>query len=365
MLKYIFAFIILIHGFIHFIGFAKGFNIGDMKQLTMPISKPIGLLWMVVAFLFIFTTILFLLKNEYWWIIAIIAVVCSQIVIVMSWMDAKFGTMANLIVLLMAVLSFTTLRFEKMFWADVVKQFHQNNTMATPLITKADLAHLPLPVQQYLNYCDVVNKPKVKNMRIVLEGEMRSNKKDWFPFTSVQYNFLDEPTRLFFMKGKMLGLTIPGYHHYINKRAVMDIRLFGLKKMVYMQGAEMNKAETVTLFNDMCLMAPASLIDKRISWEPIDSRKAKAVFNNGNISITAILHFDKEGKLVDFTSNDRYDVNERQWIPFSTPVKEYQIINGMKIISYGEATWQYSDGNFTYGRFRLKEVEYNLEVFKN
>lgn len=365
MIKYTFVFIVLIHGLIHFIGFAKAFNYGDMKQLTIPFSKPVGVLWIAVAFLFIVTSVLFLLKKEYWWIVAITAAVLSQIVIVISWKDAKFGTLANLIVLIVAVLSFTALRFEKTFKYDVAKQFQQNNTMPTPLLTEADLQHLPPPVQQYLRYCGVLNKPKVKNMRVVMKGEMRSKKQDWFPFTTVQYNFFEEPARLFFMKGKMFGVTVPGYHHYINKTAVMDIRLFGLKKMVYQQGPEMNKAETVTLFNDMCLMALATLIDKRIEWEAIESAKAKAVFTNDNITVSAILHFNKEGQLIDFISNDRYDVGGKQWAPFSTPVKEYQTVNGVHMIAYGEGVWQYPEGSFVYGKFRLKEITYNLSSLKN
>lgn len=365
MLKYIFAFIVLIHGLIHFMGFAKAFGYGDMKQLTIPISKPAGVLWMTVAFLFVVTVVLFLLKKEYWWIVAVIAAVLSQVVIIMSWKDAKFGTLANLIVLIVAALSFTSLQFEKTFRSDAAKQFRQNNSIPTPLISEADLAHLPEPVQKYLKYCGVINKPRVKNMRVVMQGEMRSKKQDWFPFITVQYNFFDEPTRLFFMKGKMFGINVPGYHHYINKTAVMDIRLFGLKKIVYQQGPEMNKAETVTLFNDMCLMAPATLIDKRIKWEPINDKSANAIFTNHNITVSAILYFNEQGQLIDFLSNDRTEINMMKNLPFTTPVHSYQNINGYKLFDEGDGVWEYTDGKFVYGKFKLKEIEYNLSDFKN
>jgi hypothetical protein len=39
-----------------------------------------------------------------------------------------------------------------------------------------------------------------------------------------------------------------------------------LLPIVQQSGKIMDKAETVTLFNDMCLMAPATLIDKRIQF---------------------------------------------------------------------------------------------------
>jgi hypothetical protein len=42
----------------------------------------------------------------------------------------------------------------------------------------------------------------------------------------------------------------------------------------------MTQSETVTLFNNMCLMAPATLIDSAIVWEAIDARTTKARFTN-------------------------------------------------------------------------------------
>lgn len=101
MLPYIFALLLLLHGLIHFMGFAKAFDYGDMKQLTIPISKPAGIFWMITAFLLIITAVLFLLKTDAWRYLAIPALLLSQVLIVLSWKDAKFGTLGNLVALLM------------------------------------------------------------------------------------------------------------------------------------------------------------------------------------------------------------------------------------------------------------------------
>jgi len=62
----------------------------------------------------------------------------------------------------------------------------------------------------------------------MFEGEMRDKGKDWFRFTSEQYNFFDSPTRLFFMKAKVSGLPTHGYHSYKENRARMLIKLLSL-----------------------------------------------------------------------------------------------------------------------------------------
>jgi len=360
MLKYIVAFIMLIHGFIHFTGFAKAFNYGNITQISKEILKPSGMFWLLTAFLFIATTILFLLKKDAWLVFGVTAVIISQILIVTVWKDAKFGTIANVLILLAVVLNWGSYSFEKGYRKDVKENLKRANTLKTDLLTETDLLSLPEPVQRYLKYAGVLNKPKLKNIRIVFKGQMREKGKDFFPFTCEQYNFFNEPARLFFMKGKMKLITVPGYHKYVSATASMDIRLFGLFSVVRKSGKDMNQAETVTLFNDMCLMAPATLIDKRITWQLIDSNSAKATFTNHSISITAILYFNKKGQLIDFISNDR-DVNH---YPFSTPVSNYKNINGINIMTYGEAIWHYPDGKFVYGKFNLKEIEYNVSILK-
>jgi hypothetical protein len=202
-------------------------------------------------------------------------------------------------------------------------------------------------------------------MRVVFEGEMREKGKDYFPFTSEQYNFFDEPTRLFFMKAKINGMLVPGYHRYLQATASMDIKLFGLFSIVKHSGDVMNKAETVTLFNDMCLMAPATLIDKRIQWEIINNNSAKATFTNHGITIIATLYFNDHGQLINFISNDRTAVADMSQYPFSTPAKDFRKINDIIVAGYGEAVWHYPEGKFTYGKFYLKEIEYNVSDLKH
>ena len=360
MLKYLLAFIMLLHGLIHFMGFAKAFNYGSITQISREISKPSGMLWLLTVFLFITAGILFLVKKDAWIFIAFAAVIISQILLFTVWKEAKFGTIANIIILAAAVLSWGSYHFEKGYQNDVKDNLQRTNALKMDLLTETDLLPLPGPVQRYLKYAGVLNKPKLKNIRILFEGQMREKGKDFFPFTCEQYNFFDEPTRLFFMKAKMKGFTVPGYHKYSNATATMDIRLFGFFPVVKRGGKDMDQAETVTLFNDMCLMAPATLIDRRITWQAIDSNSAKATFTNHSITISAILYFNEKGQLVDFVSNDR-DVNHYS---FSTPVSNYKTINGINSMTYGETTWHYPDGKFIYGKFNLKEVAYNVSVLK-
>jgi len=91
-MRIVFILILLFHGLTHYMGFAKAFDFGNLVQISKEISKPMGLFWLLTGLLFITSAILYLMKKETWPILAILAVVLSQILIFMVWKDAKFGT---------------------------------------------------------------------------------------------------------------------------------------------------------------------------------------------------------------------------------------------------------------------------------
>ena len=122
-------------------------------------------------------------------------------------------------------------------------------------------------------------------------------------------------------------------------------------------------AETVTFFNDMCCMAPATLIDERIQWTGNNGDSVFAKFINNNIEINATLVFNNKNELVNFISDDRYTITESgsmKKIRWSTPLKNYQVFNGCKLASSAETIYSYPDKDLIYGTFQLKSIEYNV-----
>ncbi len=360
MLKYLLPILLFVHGLIHAMGFAKSFDYGNITQLSREVSKTTGLFWLLCTILFIAAGIMCLLIKDSWIYLAFTAVIISQVLIILFWQDAKFGTILNIIILVFTILSWASFHFKMKFKNDVDQHMTQTIFSDEDLLKESDIASLPLPVQKYIRYTGAIGKPKLKNMKIVFDGEMRDKGKGFFKFTSVQYNFFESPARLFFMKAQMYGTTVCAYHCYQNATATMQVKLLGLFNVVNVKGIEMNKAETVTLFNDMCLLAPASLIDKRIEWKPINNLSTSAVFTNGENKISATLYFNEKAELINFISDDRYAVSEMKKYRFSTPVKNYITIDGHTIMQYGEAVWHYPEGEFVYGKFNLNSIKYNV-----
>jgi hypothetical protein len=52
-MKIAFFLIVLLHGLIHLFGFVKGFELREVKELTLPISKTLGVVWLTTTLWYI------------------------------------------------------------------------------------------------------------------------------------------------------------------------------------------------------------------------------------------------------------------------------------------------------------------------
>lgn len=164
----------------------------------------------------------------------------------------------------------------------------------------------------------------------------------------------------------MTGVPVQSFHRFVGPSATFQVKVAGAVTMVDARGPDMDRAETVTLFNDMCILAPGTLISPSIAWEPIDDRTARARFTNGAHTVEATLHFDAEGQLVDFVSDDRLrssrDGSSFARQRFSTPLRGYQAYGPVRLARFGEARWHAPapEGEFAYGEFELLEISYGV-----
>lgn len=365
-MRFALSILIGLHGAIHLMGFAKAWGLAELAQLSRPISRPLGLLWLLCAAGFLAAGILLWQGNGSWWRLALPALVVSQFVIVLAWRDARFGTIANLILALPVMAAYLETRpasYGNRFRAAVREELARVRDAG--LVAEENLNHLPPSVRNYVVFAGAVGRPRIHNFRAVFEGEFRNGlDSPWMKFTSEQYNFVDPPVRLFRMRASRFGLPIEALHMFRGDAATMQIKVASLFQVVDARGPEMNQAETVTLLNDMCLLAPAALIDRqRILWEADGPFSAVAKFTHLGITVTARLEFAASGELTGFVSNDRFfstDGKRMENYPWSTPVKTYREIDGRKAAGDGEAVWLRPEGEFTYGKFRLVTIEYNV-----
>jgi hypothetical protein len=232
-----------------------------------------------------------------------------------------------------------------------------------PPVTETDLASLPRLMQTYLRRVGAVGQPRVHNMRVHFNAQMRSSATSpWMQSTATQYEFFAPPARLFYMNAALFGVPLDIFHRYIDSTATFQVRIASLFSMVDKSGPILTRAETVTLMNDIVVMAPAAVLGLPFTWETIGDRSVQATFTNAGNTVSAVLTFDAAGDLVGFLSNDRTqeDANGSRNLPWSTPISGYREVDGIRIGALGNANWIETSGEWTYGKFEIRSIAYNV-----
>ncbi len=360
------GFVAVAHGAIHMLGAVKGLGWMEVTQLAEPISAGLGAVWLVAAVLNMAAGGLLFARLRRWWMVGALAVVVSQLVIVTSWTDAKVGTVANLVLAAAVVYG----------WASqgprgARAEYRRRATAAlgtprsTDLVTETDLARLPAPVEAYVRRSAALGRPRVVTLHARFHGRIRGGPaKPWMTFTGEQVNtFGAQPSRLFLMDAELFGMPVEVLHTFTAGAATMRVRALSLFPMVDASGPEMDRAETVTIFNDLCVLAPAALVDAPVVWTSLDDHHVRGAYTYGANTVTADLTFDDNDELIDFFSDDRNAVSTdgttftpQRW---STPISAYRDLGSAWLGSIGEAHWHTTDGEFAYLEFDLDDITYN------
>ena len=361
-MRALFAALLLLHGTFHLLGF-----VGSLEALAAfpVVSRALGLSWLVAATLWLAAGGLVLAAHPRWWLPTALGLTLSQALILGAWEDARWGTLVNLIILLPLSVRMADMRagsLRSLFVRDALDELGRR---APPeaLVEAPDLASLPPQVRRYLMRAGVVGRPHVRNYHARFRAEMRrSPEGPWMPATAEQHGFFGPTARLFFLRAWRGPVHFDALHRYQGSRATMQVRVAGLWSVVDAGGPELTQSETVTVLNDMFVLAPAALLDAEIEWAVLDERRVRAIWENAGQRVTALVVFDEHGDLADFQSEDRYQSDGRthRLLPWSTPVGGYRDFGGVRLPAEGEARWRESSGDWSYGRFLLEEIRYNV-----
>ena len=361
------------HGLLHLLGVAQGFGWANFSQFTEAIGVRAGLLWLLAAALVLVAAAFLAFRTPtWWWATALCAAAISQIAIATSWHDARAGTIVNLILVLAAGYGFA---------AEGPSSFHTEYReraahaladvdLSPSIVVESDLADLPNPLAAYIRRSGAVGQPRVVSFHADFHGRIRSGPDAaWMPFTGRQVNtYGPRPQRIFLMDATRSGLPVTILHEFADTTATMRAKLLSLFTVVNASGPEMDRAETVTVFNDLVVMAPGAIVDAPVTWTAIDALHVRGDFTDGDQTVSAVLTFNAEHDLVDFVSDDRTRASadgktftQHRW---STPLTGHHDSDGHRVFTLGKGVWDlgHDGGPFTYLEFQLDSISYNVDA---
>jgi hypothetical protein len=144
----------------------------------------------------------------------------------------------------------------------------------------------------------------------------------------------------------------------------MRVNVAGLVPVVRAGGEEFTLAETVTMLNDMAVLAPATLVDPKISWTSVDDGAVQASFENTRLTVHATLGFNEAGELINFWSDDRVqlssDGTKMRRMRWSTPLFAPRSFGPVSLSGGGEGRWHDPEHEYAYIEVSFDDIQYNL-----
>ena len=368
MTRIFFIIITGLHGLIHLLGFVKAFNFAKINELRHPVSKPLGLLWLLSFLLFISALTQYILNNDLWWLTSIIGILLSQTLIISSWRDAKFGSIANILILCVSIVAYANYNFNRNVSSEINKIFSQTTIKPHSLITAEMINPLPPPVQKWLNNSGIIGKEKIYTVRLKQKAlmKMKPEQENWIEAYAEQYFTIDKPAFVWKVRMQMMSfVNISGRDKFIDGKGEMLIKIFSLFPVVNSRNNEKINSGTIQRYLGEIVWFPSAALIPNITWEKINEFSAKATMTYGGTTGSGVFYFDENGNFKKFTAQ-RYmgsgkDAKLREWI---ITAKESSIINGISIPVKLDATWKLDSGNWTWLKLEITDIEYNkTEVY--
>jgi len=350
-MKYIFSIIMFLHGAIHIMGFLKGFKIARISNLQAEISHIAGIFWLVAFLLFALSALAHALNKYYWIYLAVPAVLISVFLVISTWSDARYGMIPNVIILVAALISFSSFRMSKMITRETAGIIDAAKTSGAGIITEKDIQELPAVVQGWLQSTGIIGKAATNTVYVHQKAlmKMKPEQQDWHSAEAEQYTTLNPPAFIWTVDMKMAPLLkIRGRDKFTNGKGEMLIKMNSLINIVNESGSRMDEGTLQRFLGEM-VWYPSLAISPYIKWEAIDETSAKATMAYKGTTGTGTFWFDKNGNFVKFKTfrfmGNKADAKRYPWV---ITVDEYAVFEGIKVPSKMKVTWELDEKDWTW-----------------
>jgi hypothetical protein len=247
--------------------------------------------------------------------------------------------------------------FERRMDEEVASLLMASTAGEPAMITEADLAGLPDPVQRWLRWAQVIGSAMPATVHLTQEGRFRlSESSAWMPFTAEE-SFTTEPPGFVWKTTMRLFplVSIMGRDRYAGGKGSIDMRALGLIPVATASGPAMDQGALLRYLNET-MWFPAAALSPYITWDAIDATSARATISDGGVMAAATFVFDEQGRPVDMVA-ERQDLARGRLETWSTPLSAYGEFAGVRVPVEGTALWRYDTGDFPYIEVRITGLE--------
>ena len=231
-------------------------------------------------------------------------------------------------------------------------------------VDAASVASLPAPVQRYLAFMRVVERPRDASLRAAFSGRFRLDRGTWLPCEVEQYSARAPVVRVFMMQLRLKRvLPVTVRDEYVRGRGRLQAKAFDWLRVAEQCGYELDVGELVTYLNDAILMAPSLLLGPETTWAEVDATSFDVTLTDAATTVKARVRLDPRGAPTNFITTDRFfdaGHGRRLRSEWQTPVDGWQEAAGRMLPTRAQAVWQLPTGPFPYADFSFDPARIHL-----
>lgn len=231
----------------------------------------------------------------------------------------------------------------------------QTESISDSTFSYDQLAGLPEPVQQYFRHVLPEGQPYISTVHLRHGGEFKANPDgDWVNIDGDQF-FTARPPG-FLWKGRTAMFTARDM--FIDGHGEIVVTLFSLFNVMRGEGENYDESELLRWLGESVWFPTNLLPGEYISWSPIDSTTARLNFTYQDFDLEYTVYFNDANEITRLeTERFMGEEGREQWIG---KLSNYQEQHGMMIPMDIEGAWQLDSGEYSYARFQIQQIEYNI-----
>jgi hypothetical protein len=228
---------------------------------------------------------------------------------------------------------------------------------------KARWAQLPPPIQRHLAYAVAPDAPSTRTVRLRHDGAFRTGPgQRWFPIAGEQYFSVGCPGFVWFASMRLAPLLwVQARDRLIGERGNMLVKPMSAFAIADARGPEVDEASALRWLAES-VWFPYAFAADAVQWTSIDEQSARASLCHAGVPVQAVFEVDPQGRIVALHANRYRDLGggRSMLTPWSGRYAGYREFGGFRVPSKVEVTWNLPEGPFSYARFRITTLEYNV-----
>ncbi|MTB52585.1 DUF6544 family protein [Lewinella sp. W8] len=359
-MKTVVSILLMLHFVLHTLGFLLSNDLLGAVHLPLELSRWEGVCWMLAGILFAGTLVLLWADYPRWPVGAFVAVILSQVLIILAWKVAWPGTLVNGLILLLSVVYFAQQEFRLMVSAES-EELSASVTSVTGVIGQDDLKELPLPVKNWLMGTGLVGKAPIQEVRLTqsLKMKLKPDQSQWSEGSAAQRIYSNPPAFHWSVDVRLNALMgFMGRDKWSDGEGYMLIKLLGLIPVVKEgPNPQINEAALQRFLAEI-VWCPSLALSPELAWVPVDDHCARAIYTHGEVRGEGLFCFDDEYNFREFTAlRFKETTDDAPRLPWRVSCDRTEWRSGVRIPTRCRASWEVEGKEWTWLELEVGEYE--------